>query len=267
MPAIITLTTDFGADSPYVAQMKASIYAVSPATTIVDVTHSIPPQDVMSGAMVLADTAFHFPPGTVHVAVVDPGVGTQRGIVAACIDQQWFVSPDNGLLTAVEEDRKISELRAVENERLWREAISHTFHGRDIMAPVAAHLASGVDPQQIGPLHAKLTRLPWSSPKVGDRQVEGEVVFIDSFGNALTNIRRRHVEKLSDTATDFSVTCCDHVLVCLSKTYGESPPQTPVALLGSSDRLEIALVNGSAARTLGISVGQKVVLNAASSTT
>jgi len=259
MLPIITLTTDFGADSAYVAQMKASIYNIAPAANVVDITHSIPAQNIQAGAVVLQDTAFQFPPGSIHVVVVDPGVGSQREIVAASIDGHWFVAPDNGVLTGVARERAPKELRCVSSTRLWRAEVSNTFHGRDIMAPVAAHLSIGVTPEEIGPLKHQLHRLPWPEPSVDEDRLIGEVVYIDSFGNLITNISRQ------DSATwtqsqDVLVECGGRVINSISKTYADQPPNSLVALFGSSARLEIATVNGNAAEATGIVPGSEVVV-------
>ena len=259
--AVITLTTDFGSDSPYVAQMKASIYSLAPQANVVDVTHSIAAQDIQQGALVLADTAFYFPAGTIHVAVVDPGVGTQRAIVAAQIDEHWFVAPDNGLLTGVANGREITALRRAENARLWRHPVSSTFHGRDIMAPVAAHLSLGVAPQEIGPSHEDLARIDWPACEIDEKQITGQVIFIDSFGNLVTNIFRTDLKNWQ-RGRDCTIRCGKHALDNTSTTYAARPAGEIVALLGSSERLEIAVVAGNAAVKLSVDRGEQVTVTA-----
>lgn len=248
---MITLTTDFGADSPYVAQMKASIYGIAPSANVVDVTHSIGPQDVMHGALVWADTAFQFPAGTIHVNVVDPGVGTGRAILLAQIDDHWFIGPDNGLLTGVAHGRSIAALRRVENDRYWRTHVSATFHGRDIMAPVAAHLSLGAKPGDIGPAFENLTQIPWPTCQFDNQRITGEVVMVDSFGNLITNIFRSDLDNIQPDH-QLQIHCAGRVINGVCQTYAEQPAGETVALLGSSDRLEIAVVSGNASTALGI---------------
>ena len=185
---IITLMTDFGEGSPYVAQMKAAILAVNSDVTIVDVTHAICPQDIRHGALVLADAWHHFPTGTIHIAVVDPGVGTKRAIICATCNEHRFIAPDNGLLTSVLEAQPAEVIFRLEDEKFWRAEVSPTFHGRDIMAPAAAHLARGVPPSELGPPHETPILIDFPKPIVSDHEIVGEIVAIDSFGNLITNI-------------------------------------------------------------------------------
>jgi S-adenosylmethionine hydrolase len=262
--SIISLTTDFGVDSPYVAQMKGAILSVQRSVQLVDITHSIPPQDILAGAIVLHDTCPVFPAGTIHIAVVDPGVGTARGIVAVRSAATWFIAPDNGLLSGIARRNRPDELRRVENRQLWRSEVSSTFHGRDIMAPVAAHLAAGGDPAQIGPKIDRLIELPWPEAKFSPKECRGEVIAVDSFGNLITSIFGREL------ATHFAASAAqneglhieigDTLIRGLSGTYGQAQAGQIVALIGSSDRLEIAEVGGSAARTLRTGRGTPVAV-------
>jgi S-adenosyl-L-methionine hydrolase (adenosine-forming) len=256
---MITLTTDFGVDSPYVAQMKAAILTIAPEVMIVDVTHSIGPQNVMEGAIVLTDTAFHFPAGAIHVAVVDPGVGTDRAIVAAHIEGQWFVAPDNGLLTGVAAGREIAELRTVFNPQLWRQTVSSTFHGRDMMAPVAAHLSRGIAAEELGPPRDGFERLDWPIACQEADRVTGKVIYIDSFGNLMTNLTREQVQPMLNRG-DVHIYCGERSIQGVSATYGENAAGQLVALFGSSDRLELAVVGTNAAKATGIAVGETVVV-------
>src|SRR5262245_25705424 len=159
---LITLTTDFGAGSRYVAAMKGVIYSIAPEARLVDLTHSIAPQDVRGGAIALAEAAPCFPPETIHVAVVDPGVGSSRAIVYARIGTQQFVAPDNGLLSRLAEREKPSKIIRIAELRFWLPVVSATFHGRDILALVAARLSLGLSPDELGPAIAELTELTWS---------------------------------------------------------------------------------------------------------
>src|SRR5262245_56816674 len=180
---IITLTTDFGAGSRYVAAMKGVIYSIAPEARVVDLTHSIAPQDVRGGAIALAEMVPWFPSETIHAAVVDPGVGSERYIVYAKIGSQKFVAPDNGLLSRLAEREKPSKIIRIAEPRFWLPTVSATFHGRDIMAPVAARLSLGLSPDELGSAIAELTELSWSEARRMANHIEGEVIEIDSFGN------------------------------------------------------------------------------------
>jgi S-adenosyl-L-methionine hydrolase (adenosine-forming) len=256
-PPLITLTTDFGEGSPYVAAIKAVILSINPAAQLVDISHAIPPQDIRQGARALADVAPLFPAGTIHVAVIDPGVGTSRAIVYAEFGAQRFVCPDNGLLSLLAEREKPSRIRAVTEKRWFREPVAPTFHGRDVMAPVAAQLSLGLDPELLGPPHPQLAAFQWpGAVKVANR-IDGEVTAIDSFGNLVTNITR---EMLADAPTDESVGvfCDEHETRGIFTTYADQPPMTLIALVGSSDCLEIAIVDDSAKIMLGVAAGAPV---------
>jgi len=255
--SIITLTTDFGTSSPYVAQMKAAILGIAPDATLVDITHAIRPQDVRQGAIVLAATAPHFPLGSIHLAVVDPGVGTSRPLVAARIDSRLYVAPDNGLLSRLTASVPAEQIVELAERRYWRAAVSRTFHGRDIMAPVAAHLAGGVELAALGPPRDRLVSLDWPLPEVAPGRISGRVESIDSFGNLVTNISGELLDAAS--AGSVRIRCGDtRPIAGLSATYGQQPAGTLVALIGSGGLLEIASVNGSAANALGAGVDAPV---------
>ncbi len=260
MSGIISLTTDFGPDSSYVGAMKGVVLSLNPTVRLVDLTHAIPPQNIRRAALAVADTTPFFPDETIHVVVVDPGVGTSRAIVYARFGKHHFVAPDNGVLGCLARREPPSKIFRVTNASFWLHDVSSTFHGRDIMAPVAAHLSLGVDPAQLGPPLSQLQPLPWPEVRTVPHRLEGEVVAIDSFGNLITNITR---EMLVDAPRDDSliVTCEEHRTHGLFQSYGEQPPMTLVALLGSSDRLEIAIVDDSAAIMLGVREGGKVEIS------
>jgi S-adenosylmethionine hydrolase len=255
--SLITLATDFGNGSPYVAAMKGVILSINAQATIVDLTHAIPPQDIRQGAIALADVAPLFPTGTIHAAVVDPGVGTSRAIVYAEIAGQRFICPDNGLLSRLADRTPPTKMLAITAEQWFRRPVAPTFHGRDVMAPVAAHLSLGLDPNLLGPPIAQLATLDWpGAVKVANR-IEGAVTSIDSFGNLVTNITR---EMLAGVPTDERVTvaCDEHETQGIFQTYAQQPAMTLIALVGSSDKLEIAIVEDSAAIMLGVRVGTPV---------
>ena len=258
--SLITLTTDFGTDSPYVAAMKGVILTINPAARIADLTHAIPAQDVRQGALVLADVTPWFPAGTIHVAVVDPGVGSERRIVYAEIGEQRYVCPDNGLLDRLAACRPVSRMIAVAEREFWLPVVSATFHGRDIMAPVAARLSLGLDADRLGPRIEKLVSLTWPEVIVLPREIRGAVESIDSFGNLITDIREA---MLAEAPRDESVriACDEHETLGIFRTYSDQPAMTLMALIGSSGRLELAIVEDSAAAMLGIRTGTPVVVS------
>ena len=254
---IVTLTTDFGEGSRYVGAMKGVLLSINPDLTIVDISHSIAAQNVLQGAIVLDEATRYFPPGTIHVAVIDPGVGTQRRIVYAEIAGQRYVLPDNGLLTCLAQRSKPSTMRVVNDRKWWREVVSPTFHGRDIMAPVAARLSLGDDPMQLGPECLEWVQIPLTQAKRVAGKIEGEVMEVDSFGNLITNIT---AEMLSDVprADTTRIHSDGHETFGIYTAYADQPPMTLIALVGSGDRLELAIVDDSAKIMLGIGVGTPV---------
>lgn len=256
--SLITLTTDFGADSPYVAQMKAVILSLNPTAQIVDVTHSVPPQDIRRGAWTLEEAGPFWPAGTIHVCVVDPGVGTSRRLVYAEIGSGRYLAPDNGLLSRLARKHGVSTIIALERRQFMRPDVSNTFHGRDILAPVAAHLSLGLDPHRLGPTIDRLVEFPWAEVSVMPGKIKGEVRSIDSFGNLITDIE---AAKLADVPTDpdrVRIKCDEHETQGLFKTYADQPQMTLVAVIGSSGYLELAIVGDSAAIMLGVRAGAPI---------
>jgi S-adenosylmethionine hydrolase len=257
--SLLTLTSDFGTGSPYAAAMKGVILSINPKATIVDLTHDVRPQDVHHGALVLEDVSVRFPEGTIHVAVVDPGVGTDRAIVYARIGCQNYIAPDNGLLSRLAERTKPSRIVRLAEPKYWLQPVSSTFHGRDIMAPVAAHLSLGLDPDLLGPRAEKLLGVRWPEVRVSPDKLEGAVLEIDSFGNVITNIT---AEMLAGHPTDerACVVCGLYETWGIYGSYAEQPHGTLIALVGSSGRLELALVGDNAARRLDVKIGMPIVL-------
>ncbi len=256
---MITLTTDFGVSSPYVAAMKGVILAINPRATLVDITHAVPPQDIREAAVVLDEVADRFPAGTIHVAVVDPGVGTDRAILYARIGCQQFVAPDNGLLGPLMQRRPPTAIYHVTERRYWLEPVSATFHGRDIMAPVAAHLSLGLDPALLGPPATHPQSIEWPAPLVSSHRIDGVVLRVDSFGNLITNITG---DLLVGRPTDnrACVVCNIFETFGIFQTYADQPAGTLIALVGSSGRLELAVVGANAADLLGIRAGERVTI-------
>lgn len=250
---LITLTTDFGEGSAYVAAMKGAIYSINPSARIVDISHGVAPQDVRMGALVLEDATRWFPPHTIHVAVIDPGVGSGRRMVFAEMGQQRYVAPDNGLLSRIALREPPSRIIAVENPHYWQSNVSETFHGRDIMGPVAAHVAAGLDPAKLGIALTSIHFIDWPQPQTTADAVTGEIIAVDHFGNLISNITTDNLN--AATHDSLQVTCGGRTLVGLKRTYGEEQPETLVALIGSADRLEVAIVDGHASRALCVGVG------------
>lgn len=259
MPArILTLTTDFGPDGPYVAAMKGVILSRAPGTQLVDVSHTIAPQNILEGAFVLSDLVETFPAGTVHLAVVDPGVGTDRRLIAAAVADQWFVLPDNGLLSGVTRHRAPSGIWELTNPAVRRECVSATFHGRDILAPAAAHLLNGGDSAVLGPARTKCVTLKNFKLIEDGLGGIGEVLFRDSFGNLITNISAQVVSRAPVDSWTFEI--AGTRVEGLVHTYGDRPSGTLLALVGSSGWVEISVANGDAARTLSAGPGATVWL-------
>ena len=257
---VITLTTDFGMSSPYVAQMKGVILSVNPEIVIVDVSHQVAPQDVRQAALILDEISPRFPDGTAHVCVVDPGVGTDRKIVFVQLATQFFIAPDNGVLSRVVRRGSPCRTLALTYCGLWRHPVSNTFHGRDIMAPVAAHFVSGAAPESFGAPIDQLHWLDWPEPQVRGQEIRGCVLYADSFGNLITNIRHDLVESLG-SARDLRIQCSGATICGVVRTYGQADTGSLVALIGSSGQLEIAVVQGNAAQHLNIAGNQEVILS------
>jgi S-adenosyl-L-methionine hydrolase (adenosine-forming) len=258
--SVITLTTDFGTGDWFVGTMKGVIASLAPKTTVIDLTHDLPPGDIRAGAFALAASHRFFPKGTIHVAVVDPGVGSRRRAIAVQTANGVFVGPDNGVLSLALAKEKLRAIHALENEACFLKPVSQTFHGRDIFAPVAAHLSRGVPIQKLGPALGDFVRLDWPEPRVRRGGLEGEVVYIDRFGNAITNLEGK-LEEGSGPAS-----CEVHAKRrwnCPLKTFYQAvPPERPVATVGSSGFLEIAVNGGSAEKVLSLRIGTRVVLRA-----
>lgn len=256
---VITLLTDFGTRDPYVAAMKGVILSLHPEATLVDLTHEVPPQDLVAGAFILAEARPYFPPGTIHLAVVDPGVGTQRRALAARALEGFWVGPDNGLFHLIFQESKAVDIVSLENPRYFRETVSPTFQGRDLFAPVAAHLSLGTPLNAFGPAITDPAILPWPQPVFTPEAVRGEIVYADAFGNLLSNI------KGSDLRTWLGENSCVIILGSLtlqglSWTYGDVLAGQFLGLIGSHGYLEIACSQGNAARRLGVGRGRSLAV-------
>lgn len=264
---IITLTTDFGLSDHYVATMKGAILSINPSAAIIDISHDVPTQGVEQAAFLLFCAAPYFPPGTIHVAVVDPGVGTDRRALALVVPDGVFIGPDNGILSAALSDdvREVGSPRPVplpkdarafllSDARFRLEPASNTFHARDIFAPAAAYLSTGIPPSDLGPEVHEITALaPFRAEPRDDGTLVARVIHIDRFGNVITNLR---AEQLPQTA--FRVEIGTRVIDRLVRTYAECAGLS--ALVGSSGFVEIALDQHSAATALGARFNDTVVV-------
>jgi len=255
---IITLTSDFGGQDYYVSAMKAVILQICPDVRMVDISHDLPPQDIMAGAWVLRNTAFLYPPGTIHLAVIDPGVGSDRRSVIVRARDQYFVGPDNGLFSLIAEEEEHSVV-ALTNKTFWRETVSATFHGRDIFAPVAANLCKGEPMDSFGMKGTDLTPYRWAKPISDEEGIQGWVMHIDRYGNLVTNIPGSLIVA-HDKYAKFKIYVGNTILKEFSATFSEVPDGEPVALIGSSGMLEIAINKGNAEQMLGIEKGAPVSL-------
>lgn len=256
--SFITLITDFGLKDGNVGVMKGVIWGIAPEVQIADLSHLIGPQNVGEAALILSRSAPYFPPGTVHMVVVDPGVGTARRPIAASVGSHYYVGPDNGILTIWlqhSEDRGLAtRFVHLDQPEFWLPEVSHVFHGRDIFAPAAAHLASGASLEAIGsPIH-DLVRLELAYPVRTSSGLTGEVIHIDHFGNVSTNIRREHLGEPGRVTFRLG----GAVIHGLVQTFGERPVGELVALYGSTGYLIISEVNGSAGLRLGVKPGDRV---------
>jgi S-adenosylmethionine hydrolase len=250
---IITLLTDFGTQDEYVGLMKGVILSVDPAATVVDVTHQIDRHDIIQAAFVIQSSYGYFPRGSVHVTVVDPGVGTERGILAVDARGHFFVAPDNGVLSLVMSEAPCDAIIRVDNPRYYRSKVSHTFHGRDIFAPLGAHLARGVPLTEMGSAVdvSQCVMLDGISVRAGAAgELIGRIVSIDRFGNVITNIDADRLDKLLGASgpDNMQVQVGGHQVAGLSQTYGDVASNKPLALIGSRGFLEIAVNQGSASQ-------------------
>lgn len=258
MRPIVTLTTDFQEGSPYVAAMKGVILSICPDVTLVDVSHAIAPQAILQGARVLNDVVPLFPEGTIHVAVVDPGVGSDRELLAVQMGTQYLILPDNGLLTYLKGCYTPERYFVLENPQWWRTDISATFHGRDILAPVAAYLAAGKTTlESLGREKFSIQTLALPQPRVDSGYLAGEITMVDSFGNLQSNISLEIWAKTVENQP-FQLLFPGGEIHSLAKNYSENPPGETVALWGSEGWLEISVVCGNAAERWCLGVGAKI---------
>lgn len=263
--AIIGLITDFGDQDEYVGLMKAVILGIDPAAVIVDVSHAIRPGDIGQAAFMLESVYNYFPPGSIHLVVVDPGVGTSRALLFLEAHSHRFLAPDNGVLSLVMSLSIPISLRRVDNPAWRRSHVSSTFHGRDIMAPAAAHLSRGADVRELGPeLNPDAVTLltDLRARPSADGRITGRVVHVDRFGNLITNIGQAAIRDSESVSArrSLSIRIGGQVISGLSRTYAEGDAGRPLALIGSRGYLEIAVNGGNAHQYFGIGPGDAVNL-------
>src|SRR3989337_174970 len=284
-PRVITLLTDFGNQDAYVGIMKGVIAGINPFANIIDICHSIPPQDIFNGAYLLYSSYKYFPKKTIHVAVVDPGVGSRRDIVCVVTKDYFFLVPDNGIMSFIIQDEKPKSIFRITNSKYFLPSPSNTFHGRDVFAPVAAHLSLGVKPQQLGIKIDQLEQLNIPKPvrkKTG--RVEGQIIYIDRFGNLITNIKKEYLIKLvggqkSEVGSQKTDTCKKaskekilsqrdtmettiekKKIIALSKNYTNVNAGEPLVLIGSAGFLEVSINQGNAQRYFKADKGSKIII-------
>jgi hypothetical protein len=267
----IVFTTDFGLVDPYVGIIKGVVLGINPGAALIDLTHQVSPQNVRQAAFVLGYSAGFFPPGSVHVVVVDPQVGTPRRALLLVTPRARFVAPDNGVLSYVVRDYLVSPPQqagrvripqglaaySLTNPEYWLHPLSHTFHGRDIFAPVAAHLSLGISPESLGEQVDDMGWFPAPQPEIAANTIRGEVVYVDHFGNLVTNIPAKALAGGSTVQVKIK----GRLIPGLSRTFHDPSHQPAgglLALIGSHSHLEIAVRDGSAARSLGSDVGEGV---------
>ena len=252
---MITLTSDFGLKDSYVAQMKGAILTINPNANIVDITHCVEKFNIRMGAFMLASAAPYFPKGTVHLAVVDPGVGTERRAILVQTKQGFFVGPDNGILILAAQNQGVEHMYELINPKFMLPKISSTFHGRDVFAPAVAYLDRGVEPFEFGPEIQNPVLPEFANVKRVNGSLIGEVMHVDGFGNIITNISQKEIGHPKEV----NVKLQNHTFnLFFGQTYAQAKPKQPIALIGSHSFLEIALNQDSAAEKFQVKAADKI---------
>src|SRR5438477_8901954 len=259
---IVTLTTDFGLNDHFVGTMKGVILKIVPNAEIVDICHSVQAFDILDGALALAQAYFYFPPRTVHLVVVDPGVGSARRPIIANSEEQNFVAPDNGVLSLMYAREERLSVRHVTSEHYFLQPLSNTFHGRDIFAPVAAYLAKGVIHEKFGEEISDYVRFNAPKPKAVDaNNLRGVVLRVDRFGNLITNFTPADLPGLfQEQPAGFKITIGKREISSLRQNYADGAPSDVFAILGSMGYLEISANRAAAAQVLGVAKGAEVLI-------
>ena len=254
---IITLTTDFGSQDGYVGAMKGRILGICPSANLLDITHDIRPQNILQCSWTLLRATAAFPEGSIHVAVVDPGVGSKRRPVLIKSEGRWYVGPDNGVFSEIIREKGTEEVYEIKTDTEWWKAHS-SFDGLALFAPAAAHLAKGLSPREFSsPITQLLTIIPKSIPKLESRMLRGEILMFDRFGNALTNISKTYLEKIPQSSR--LVSCQQKTFQWVSH-YEQGKDHPAIALINSDDYLELAVYSGSAEKAFDLKVGDSVTI-------
>jgi len=257
---IITLTTDYGSSDHFAAVMKGVILSINPEVNIVDITHSVIAHDILDGALAIGQSYKYFPPKTVHVVVVDPGVGTNRRPILVAGDQHYFVAPDNGVLSSVYDQSESLHVWNIISEHYFRQPVSKTFHGRDIFAPVAAWLTKSWQTSAFGEPITDFVRFATPKAKVNGNKIQGIVLRADHFGNLITNVTAEDVPDLVASSGKVKISVGNGQITNVVETFAQGAAGEAVGLIGSSGYLEISVNRGNASRTLGVGRGAEVIV-------
>jgi S-adenosyl-L-methionine hydrolase (adenosine-forming) len=257
---IVTLTTDYGTNDHLVGVMKGVILSINPDVTVVDITHGVLAHDILDGALTIGQAYKYFPAKTIHVVVVDPGVGTERRPILVASDQHYFVAPDNGVLSSVYDQTEALYVWNIISEHYFRQPVSKTFHGRDIFAPVAAWLSKSWQTSAFGEAITDFTRFAIPKPKTSGNTIRGVVLRVDQFGNLITNLRVEDVPALASADGKCTIKAGSAVVGRVASTFAEGASGEVIGVIGSSGYLEICVNKTSAARTLGIGRGTEVTV-------
>jgi S-adenosyl-L-methionine hydrolase (adenosine-forming) len=259
----ITLTTDYGTNDHLVGVMKGVILGINPEVNIVDICHHVIPYDVLDGALTIGQSFHYYPPRTIHVVVVDPGVGTPRRPILVATDYHYFVAPDNGVLSSVYDQTESLNGWHITSEHYFRSPVSNTFHGRDIFAPVAAWLSKSWQTSAFGDSVTDFVRFAIPKPKVAENTIKAVVLRIDAFGNLITNLKAEDVPALAAGDGKFTIKLGNSEVKKAVQTFAQGAPGEAFAVIGSSGYVEIAVNKGNAARTLGVARGAEVTVELA----
>jgi S-adenosylmethionine hydrolase len=259
-PPIITLTTDYGTQDHLIGAMKGVMLKVLPEIQIVDICHHVLASDILDGALTIGMAYKYYPPKTIHVVVVDPGVGTTRRPILVTGDQHFFVAPDNGVLSMVYDTQESFTVRHITSEHYFLRPISNTFHGRDLFAPVAAWLAKNQQPMSFGEEINDPVRFTLPKPRTAEGKVKGVILKVDNFGNLLTNISAEMIPQVFIPDGKYRITVGGKEVSKVMQTYADGGPGEPFGILGSTGLLEISVNRGSAARTLSAQRGVEVIV-------
>lgn len=257
---IVTLTTDYGTNDHLVGVMKGVILSINPEIQVVDITHGVLAHDILDGALTIGQAYSYFPAKTIHVVVVDPGVGTARRPILVASDQHYFVAPDNGVLSVVYDQTEALYAWHITSEHYFRNPISNTFHGRDVFAPVAAWLSKSWQTSAFGDPITDFTRFAIPKPKTNGNMLKAVVLRVDNFGNLITNVKATDAPALVEAEGKFTIRVGNAEVKKVLPTFAEGKPGEPFGVIGSSGYLEISLNKGSAARTLGAARGAEVTV-------